>query len=85
MANKYLAREDAPIGSDTWKLLDATLVETAKSELVDRRLLHIDGPFGRRMRHHDGVGGAGRQEFSRLIFGEIVAPRAERSDGNGSA
>ena len=46
MANKYLAREDAPIGSDTWKLLDATLVETAKSELVGRRLLHIDGPFG---------------------------------------
>lgn len=46
MANKYLAREDAPIGSDTWKLLDTTLVETAKSELVGRRLLHIDGPFG---------------------------------------
>jgi uncharacterized linocin/CFP29 family protein len=46
MANKYLAREDAPFGSDTWEMLDATMVETAKSELVGRRLLHIEGPFG---------------------------------------
>ena len=46
MANKYLAREDAPFGSDTWKLLDTTMVETAKSQLVGRRMLHIEGPFG---------------------------------------
>jgi len=46
MANKYLAREDAPFGSDTWEMLDSTMVETAKSELVGRRLLHIEGPFG---------------------------------------
>jgi len=46
MANKYLAREDAPFGSDTWEMLDSTLVETAKGELVGRRLLHIEGPFG---------------------------------------
>jgi len=37
MANKYLAREDAPFGPDTWKLLDTTMIETAKSQLVDRR------------------------------------------------
>ena len=46
MGNKYLAREDAPFGSDTWKMLDATMVEVAKSQLVGRRLLHIEGPFG---------------------------------------
>jgi uncharacterized linocin/CFP29 family protein len=46
MANKYLAREDAPFGSETWKMLDTTMVETVKGELVGRRLLHIEGPFG---------------------------------------
>jgi uncharacterized linocin/CFP29 family protein len=46
MANKYLAREDAPFGSETWEVLDTTMVEAAKSQLVGRRLLHIEGPFG---------------------------------------
>ena len=46
MANKYLAREDAPFGPETWKVLDAAMMEAAKSQLVGRRLLHIEGPFG---------------------------------------
>ena len=46
MTNKYLAREDAPIGSEAWEVLDAAMMEAAKSELVGRRLLHIEGPFG---------------------------------------
>ncbi|MBM4465673.1 MAG: bacteriocin [Chloroflexi bacterium] len=46
MANKYLAREDAPFGSETWEVLDAAMMEAAKSQLVGRRLLHIEGPFG---------------------------------------
>jgi len=46
MANKYLAREEAPLGAETWKLLDAAMTEAAKSQLVGRRLLHIEGPFG---------------------------------------
>jgi len=46
MTNKYLAREDAPIGSEAWKVLDEAMMEAAKSELVGRRLLHIEGPFG---------------------------------------
>lgn len=46
MANKYLAREDAPFGSETWKVLDSVMMEAAKSQLVGRRLLHIEGPFG---------------------------------------
>jgi uncharacterized linocin/CFP29 family protein len=46
MANKYLAREDAPFGSETWKMLDDVMIEAARSRLVGRRLLHIEGPFG---------------------------------------
>ncbi len=46
MENNYLGREDAPIGSDAWKILDSTMAEAAKSVLAGRRLLHIEGPFG---------------------------------------
>lgn len=46
MANKYLAREDAPFGPETWEVLDAAMMEAAKSQLVGRRLLHVEGPFG---------------------------------------
>ena len=46
MTNRYLAREEAPIGPETWKVLDTAMMEAAKSELVGRRLLHIEGPFG---------------------------------------
>ena len=46
MENTYLGRKEAPIGSDTWKLLDSTLVEAAKSQLAGRRIIAIDGPFG---------------------------------------
>jgi uncharacterized linocin/CFP29 family protein len=46
MASKYLSREDAPIAGDTWKMLDATMAEAAKSILTGRKLLHIEGPFG---------------------------------------
>ena len=46
MASKYLAREEAPLGPETWKVLDAAMVEAAKSVLTGRRLLHIEGPYG---------------------------------------
>lgn len=46
MENSYLGREDAPIGEKTWKAIDATLAEAAKSVLAGRRLLYIEGPFG---------------------------------------
>jgi uncharacterized linocin/CFP29 family protein len=46
MANKYLAREDAPFGSDTWEALDEAMVEAAKPQLVGRRLLELEGPYG---------------------------------------
>ena len=46
MANKYLARDDAPFGSDIWDLLDGTMKQAAKSQLVGRRLLDVSGPFG---------------------------------------
>ncbi len=46
MANKYLGREDAPISAAVWEKLDAVMIEAAKSQLVGRRLLHIEGPYG---------------------------------------
>ncbi|HIC93077.1 MAG TPA: bacteriocin [Anaerolineae bacterium] len=46
MASKYLAREEAPIGPETWKALDAAMMEAAKGVLTGRRLLHIEGPYG---------------------------------------
>jgi uncharacterized linocin/CFP29 family protein len=46
MANKYLAREDAPLGGETWKVLDGTMKAAAESQLAGRRLLHIEGPHG---------------------------------------
>lgn len=46
MENNYLGREDAPIGSETWKALDSTMSEAAKGVLAGRRLLHIEGPYG---------------------------------------
>jgi uncharacterized linocin/CFP29 family protein len=46
MANKYLAREDAPFESAVWELLDTTMKEVAKSQLVGRRILNTEGPYG---------------------------------------
>jgi uncharacterized linocin/CFP29 family protein len=46
MANKYLAREDAPFGSDVWDALDEAMVEAAKGRLVGRRVLELEGPYG---------------------------------------
>ncbi len=46
MEEKYLAREEAPISAETWKALDAALVETARGILVGRRILPIEGPYG---------------------------------------
>jgi uncharacterized linocin/CFP29 family protein len=46
MEKTYLGREDAPLSAETWKLLDATMIEAAKSQLAGRRLISIEGPFG---------------------------------------
>ena len=46
METSYLGREDAPISAGTWKLLDTTMIEAAKSQLAGRRLISIEGPFG---------------------------------------
>jgi uncharacterized linocin/CFP29 family protein len=46
MNGKFLGREDAPIGDETWNLLDTVMVEAAKGTLAGRRLLGISGPYG---------------------------------------
>lgn len=46
MANKYLAREDAPFGADVWEALDGAMIQAARGRLVARRLLDLEGPYG---------------------------------------
>jgi uncharacterized linocin/CFP29 family protein len=46
MDNKYLDRGSAPIGADAWKLLDDTMIATAKAQLAGRRIIGIEGPYG---------------------------------------
>jgi len=46
MENSYLGRDEAPVGSGIWKVLDESMAEAAKSVMTGRRLLHIEGPFG---------------------------------------
>ena len=46
MTDKYLAREDAPFGSEIWGKLDTAMVQAVKQQLSRRRLLEIEGPFG---------------------------------------
>lgn len=46
MANKYLAREDAPFGPEIWEMLDGAMQKAARAELVGRRLLPLEGPLG---------------------------------------
>jgi uncharacterized linocin/CFP29 family protein len=46
MEKDYLGRIDAPLSAGTWKLLDAAMIEAAKSQLAGRRLISIEGPFG---------------------------------------
>lgn len=46
MANNYLARNGAPFGPEIWEKLDFAMKEAAESQLVGRRLLNVDGPFG---------------------------------------
>jgi uncharacterized linocin/CFP29 family protein len=46
MEKTFLGREDAPLSAETWKLLDTTMIEAAKSQLSGRRIISIEGPFG---------------------------------------
>ena len=46
MTQALLGRNDAPIASSVWELLDGTAVGVARNELAGRRLLDVDGPYG---------------------------------------
>ncbi len=46
MANKYMARDDAPFDENVWKMLDDAVIGAAKSQLTGRKLLDIEGPYG---------------------------------------
>lgn len=42
----YLQRDQAPLGPDEWAAIDQTVVRTAQSVLVGRRVISLVGPFG---------------------------------------
>ncbi len=46
MAEDYLHRDEAPFGPQVWARIDEAVIETAKTRLCARRLLHTDGPHG---------------------------------------
>lgn len=46
MSEQYLHRGDTPFGDSVWEQIDRAVVESAKSQLSGRRLLHTMGPFG---------------------------------------
>ncbi len=46
MALEFLNRDKAPFGSKVWEAIDRTVTETARGQLVGRRFLSIDGPYG---------------------------------------
>jgi len=46
MSDKYMARDEAPLEPETWKAMDAAMVETARSILVGRKMLSTEGPYG---------------------------------------
>jgi uncharacterized linocin/CFP29 family protein len=69
MANKYLARDDAPFGSTVWELLDTTMQEVARSQLVGRRVLDTEGPYGLGLK---AVPLADRETGSGLIASQVL-------------
>ncbi len=46
MANDYLGRNEAPVGAETWNVLDSAMIDAAKSRISGRRLIAMDGPLG---------------------------------------
>lgn len=46
IGNNFLGRNDAPLSAETWKIIDFTMMEAAKTLLSGRRLLPIEGPYG---------------------------------------
>ncbi|MDD1669516.1 MAG: bacteriocin family protein [Methanomicrobiales archaeon] len=63
MDGKLLGRDDAPISTETWDLLDTVMVEAAKGILAGRRLLGISGPFGLGLKAVPMSDGKGRKGF----------------------
>jgi len=46
MSHHYLSRDDAPFGDRVWEALDRIMLQTAKSVLTGRRMIHVSGPHG---------------------------------------
>ncbi len=44
--SEYFGRADAPFGGVVWEMLDSVVIGAARSRLIGRRLLDIEGPYG---------------------------------------
>jgi len=69
MEGNYLGRGDAPLGGETWDLLDATMIEAVKGILAGRRLLGVSGPHGLGLKAVPLADAAGKKGF---ITSEIL-------------
>ena len=46
MLKKFLHRNDAPFTEDFWEKIDVTVIESAKSQLSARQIIHVEEPYG---------------------------------------
>jgi uncharacterized linocin/CFP29 family protein len=69
MANKYLARDDAPFESAVWDLLDTTMQQAARGQLIGRRVLDTEGPYGLGLK---AVPLADRESESGLVASQVL-------------
>lgn len=42
----FMGRDQSPLKSEHWKVIDEIVINTAKKVLVGRRFLHLFGPLG---------------------------------------
>ena len=63
MDERYLGRDDAPISTGTWGVLDGAMIEAAKGILAGRRILGLNGPHGLGLKAVPLSDGKGRKGF----------------------
>ncbi len=77
MNERYLNRGDAPFSPEIWKKIDEAVIETAKSQLSARKLLHIEGPYGLGMKSLPGTDNVLAEDSGITVSAGKVIPVAE--------
>lgn len=70
MDARFLNRQESPLSSEDWGIIDETVVGVARRMLVGRRFLHVFGPLGAGVQDvdYDMFTGTGAAEVE--VFGE---------------